>query len=249
MALPQLLKVVIVDDQPVIRKDAETLIAQQSGFIVAGSCGSVKEAVDLIPRINPDLLLLDINLGDGTGFDILERLFPVSYKVIFFTAFEQHAIKAIKYGALDYLLKPLNEQELQQALAKVIQSHPAQQEQFNIALQYLKQDSQPNRLVLRSQDYMHIVSFEEILYCHSNAGYTTFHLTDSRKIMTSRRLKEYEEIFPLQQFLRPHQSYIVNNKFIYKYHKDGFLILKDNTEVPVATRRKDIVMNYLNHIH
>jgi Response regulator of the LytR/AlgR family len=240
-----MIRVVIIDDEPAIRRDMQALLQQQPGFIVVGTCGSVAEARVLIPSTQPDLLLLDISLGDGTGFDILQEASPLSCKVIFITAHHDHAIKAIKYGALDYLLKPVDEEELQQALQRVLQLKAVAPEQLSLAQQHLKQGGLQNRIVLRSQQYLQIVAFEEIVYCQSDAGYTTFFLTDGRKIVASKSIKEYEELLPEAKFLRPHQSYLVNHQFIDRYHKDGYLVLRSGVEIPVSTRRKDLVMEFL----
>lgn len=240
-----MIRVVIIDDEPAIRKDTQALLQQQPGFIVAATCGSVQEAKILIPATQPDLLLLDIELQDGTGFDILQQL-DIPCRVIFITAYHDYAIRAIKYGALDYLLKPLDEEELKAALDKVRRAapEPLQQEQLMLAKQSFQQGGMQNRIVLRSQQYLQIVPFEEIIYCQSDAGYTTFFLSDQRKIVVSKSIKEYEELLP-NWFIRPHQSYLVNHHFIDRYHKDGYLVLRNGAEIPVATRRKEIIIEYL----
>lgn len=240
-----MIRVVIIDDEPAIRKDTQALLQQQPGFIVAATCGSVQEAKILIPATQPDLLLLDIELQDGTGFDILQQV-EIHCRVIFITAYHEYAIRAIKYGALDYLLKPLDEEELKAALDKVRRSSldQPQQEQLALAKQSFQQQGMQNRIVLRSQQYLQIVPFEEILYCQSDAGYTTFFLTDQRKIVVSKSIKDYEELLP-NWFIRPHQSYLVNHNYIDRYHKDGYLVLRNGVEIPVATRRKEIIIEYL----
>lgn len=245
-----MIRVVIIDDEPAIRKDIQTLMQQQPGFIVVGTCGSVQEANTIIPATQPDLLLLDIELHDGTGFDILRTLEPLTCKVIFITAYNDHAIKAIKYGALDYLMKPLDEQELHQALDKMKRSHmeQPQTDQIAVAMGHLQKGGMHNRIVLRSQQYLQVVPFEEIIYCQSDAGYTTFFLTDNRKVVVSKSIKEYEDLLPAGWFLRPHQSYLINHHFIDRYHKDGYLVLRNGTEIPVSTRRKDFVIEYLTGV-
>ncbi len=242
---PALIRVVIIDDEPAIRKDIQVLMQQHPDFIVVGACGSVQEARVLLPATQPDLVLLDISLGDGTGFDVLQDVAPLPYKVIFITAHQDFAIKAIKYGALDYLLKPLDESELQLALEKVLRTAPPEQEQLALVQQQFRQGGLQNRIVLRSQQYLQVVAFEEIVYCQSDAGYTTFFLTDGRKIVVSKSIKEYEELLPPAWFMRPHQSYLVNHHFIDRYHKDGYLVLRNGAEIPVSTRRKDFVIEYL----
>jgi len=250
MTLSSRLRVLIVEDQAAIRKDIRILVEEQPGFVVIGFCGTVKDATVLIPSTKPDLVLLDINLPDGTGFDILERTRTLSFNVIFLTAYEQHAIKAIKFGALDYLLKPVDENELKAALSKVAKSAPLLTEQLSIAREQYRNPNVSGRLLLHSQDYVEIVEVDEIMYCHSHEGYTTFNMQDGRSILTSKYLKEFEDILPSHRFIRVHQSYLVNIAFIERYHKkdDGFLTLKNGAEIPVATRRREIVNAYLNGI-
>lgn len=243
-----MIRVMVIDDEPAIRKDMELLMKRQPGFIVVGSCGSVQEAKTIIPATQPDLLLLDIELSDGTGFDILQST-DMNCRIIFITAYHDYAIRAIKYGALDYLLKPVDEEELNEALDKVRKAITAapQPDQLAIARQSLQQGGLQNRIVLRSQQYLQVVPFDEIVYCQSDAGYTTFFLTDNRKIVVSKSIKEYEELLPAY-FMRPHQSYLVNHHFIDRYHKDGYLVLRQGTEIPVSTRRKDYVIEYLTGV-
>lgn len=239
------IKVFIVEDQPNILNEINLLVESYVGFTVVGSCGTVKSARQLILQIMPDLLLLDINLPDGTGFDVLKDI--PELKVIFITAFEKHAIQAIKWGALDYLVKPVNEEEFALALNKASQFIPAKYEQVNIARQYHEHGLR-TRLVLRSLDYLQIVEIDQIIYCQSNSGYTTFHLNDNRKIVVSKILKEYEDILTEPSFIRPHQSYLVNSDFIDKYSKDGFIHLKSGESIPVATRRKEAVLEFFNKL-
>jgi two-component system LytT family response regulator len=248
MTLSSPVRVIIIDDQQATIKDLQLLMQENHGFIVVGSCGSVKDALVLIPASRPDLLLLDITLSDGTGFDILQQTETTNFKVIFLTAHGEHAIRAIKFGALDYLLKPIDKNELSQALDKVLQSGPAHPDQFNIAQQQFRAMNMPDRIVLHAQDYMQIVELNEIVYCHSDTGYTTFHFADGSKMLTSKYLKEYEEILPATSFLRVHQSFMINTRFIARYHKEGFLIMKNGAEVPVAARRKEFINQYINGI-
>jgi len=244
-----MLRVLIIDDEPIIRKDLEALVSRHKDIVVIGACGTIKEALVLIPATNPDLILLDIQLSDGTSFDLLKLLPAINFNIIFITAYNEYAIKAIKYGALDYLLKPIDEDELNEALNK-IRSLPPPKEHFSESLEvtnnYLQTNSEKrNKIVLRSQQYLQIVAFDEILYCHSDKGYTTFFLTNNRKVLVSKYIKEYEDLLPAHVFLRPHQSYLVNFNFIDRFHKDGYLILHSGAEIPVSTRRKDHVIAFL----
>jgi two-component system LytT family response regulator len=241
-----MIRVVIVEDQPGIRSDIQYLVEKQEGFSVAGSCGTVKEARTLIQQLKPDLLLLDIHLPDDTGFDVLKET-ANEYKAIFLTGFENHAIQAIKHGALDYLLKPVDETEFSQALHKVSRNFPARPEQVNVASSFHGEGIR-NRLVLRSQDYLQIVEINQIVYCHSDSGYTTFYFDDKRKILVSKILKDYEDVLTEPMFLRPHQSYLVNTGYIDRYTRDGIIHLKNGEQVPVSTRRKEAVLHFFNRL-
>lgn len=238
-----LIRVVIIDDQPIIRSDIKKFVESQPGFVVVGECGSVSDGQVLLSNTAPDLALLDISLGAGTSFDILEHFTSLPFKIIFLTAYSEFAIRAIKLGALDYLLKPVDETELQNALKKVAQANPTEAVQIKVAGEQYREEN--SRLVLRTQEFIQVVDFSDIMYCKSDAGYTTFFLTDGRKVLTSKSIKEYEDLLPGTKFLRPHQSYVVNFRFIDRYRRGGDggdIILKNGVEVPVATRRKDAVI-------
>ena len=240
------IRTLIVDDQPNLRNELRFLIERQGGFSIIGECATVEEARRVALTNKPDLIFLDIQLPDGTGFEVLENL-PAEFKIIFLTAFEEHAIRAIKYGALDYLLKPINEIELVQTLNKATQYIPAKAVQLDVAQQYHKKRTH-SRLVLRAQDYLQVVEIDQIIYCHSDSGYTSFFLTDGSKIVTSKIIKDYEDVLSESDFFRTHQSYLVNFRYVSKYRKDGFLILKNGIEIPVATRKKEAIMEYFNRL-
>lgn len=245
MNLAAPLRVIIVEDQIAIRQDIEYLLRQQTGFIVIGVCGTVSDAIVLIHATKPDLLLLDIGLPDGTGFDILEQMSPARPKVIFLTAHSEHAIKAIRYGAIDYLLKPLDEKELTEALQKVISAQPLLQEQIDITLQSFRKNKLQDHIVLRSRQFVEIVELKEICYLQGDNGYTTVFLHDGKKVLTTRTLKDYEEQLSGASFLRTHQSYLVNELYIHRYHpREGILYLKDGTKIPVSLRKKEMVVLY-----
>jgi two-component system LytT family response regulator len=237
MNLAPPLRVIIVEDQIGVQQDLDNFLQQQPGFIVIGSCGTVYEAMVLINNSKPDLLLLDIELPDGTGFDILEQL-PAQMKVIFLTAHEEYAIRAIRYGAIDYLLKPFNEQELQEALQKVISAQPLLQKQIDITMNSFKNKRQ-DQIVLWSRKLAEIVGLKEIRYLQGDNGYTTVFLGGGKKVLTTRNLAYYEELLSGTNFMRTHQSYLVNERYISRYRpKEGILYLKDGTEIPVAYRKK-----------
>jgi two-component system LytT family response regulator len=243
------LRVLIVEDQIAIQQDLEEFLGQQPGLTVVGATGSVHSARTIIHLELPDLVLLDIELVDGTGFDLLDHTFPPYIKVIFLTAHQEYALRAIRLGAIDYLLKPFNEEELKEALQKVINAQPLLRGQINIALQSLNKFMRPYQLALRSQEFVEIVELKEIMYLQADNGYTTVVLKDGKKVVTTRFLKEYEELLSGGTFLRIHQSFLVNERHIHRYYpKDGCLHMTDGTQIPVSSRKKDIIDTYFKSL-
>ena len=242
------LSVIIVEDMISIRKDLEEFLQQQPGFIVTGACSTVSDAVALVHNTKPDLLLLDIQLPDGTGFDILEQL-TAQVKVIFLTAHSQYAIQAFRYGAIDYLLKPFNELELMEALQKVIDAQPLLREQIDITLHSFRKNKVQDKIALRSQQFVKIVKLKDITYFEADSRYTAIFLKAGDKVVTSKPLKEYDELLSDTFFLRTHQSYLVNELYIDRYYpQEGIIYLKDATEIPVSSRKKEMIDQYLKKL-
>jgi two-component system LytT family response regulator len=238
-----MIKTAVIEDNKRLQKEIVAMVENVPGFRVEGTAGSVANAVDLIISKQPDLLLLDVALQDGSAFEILEKTIHLNYQIIFLTAHHEYALKAIKFGALDYLIKPLDEIEFYVALRKITKEHN-QKEQIKIALEAFSEKSKNNRLVLHSSNRFQIVTLDQIIYCQSDNGYTTFHLVGDKKILTSKYLKEYEDVLSNTDFLRVHQSYLVNKKFIEVY-MDGNLILNDNSQIPVSHRKRELIMEFL----
>lgn len=238
-----MIRTLIIDDDAPITYDLQLLIEKNPHFFVLGSCGSIEEAKILINTTNPDLLFLDVELKGGTAFNLLSQFPDPSFRIIFITAFNHYAIKAIKYGAFDYLLKPIDEEELTNSLNKLSNQPPLQDVQRKVALEYLQ--STQKRIILRSQDYIQVVNFEHILYCEGDGSYTHFYLTDRPKITVSHSIKEYENLLPDSWFIRTHNSFLVNHHYVEGLHKDGYLILSGGIEIPVSVRRKELVKKFL----
>lgn len=244
-------RVVIIEDEPLIRNDIEKMVSRYEGFEVAGSCGSTAKADVLLQNLRPDVVLLDVQLGKRTAFDLLGALPAIDFEIIFITAHSQYAINAIKCGALDYLLKPISEPELKLALDKVsgYKNPSANQQAVAVAQRRFSAPGTAldDRIVLRTQEGLHIILFKEIIFCQSDGCYTTFYLSGNRKLVISKPLKVYDEQLPRQLFLRTHQSYIVNTQFIDRYHKDGHVLLRTGAVIPVSVRKKDAVVNFLTN--
>lgn len=242
----QLIRVVIVDDIAESREDLYYSLSHFTGLDVIAIAENVDEAVQIIPAIQPDLLFLDVELKDGTGFDILERLMPLSFKVIFVTAFERYAIKAIKFGALDYLLKPVDNDELTMSISKIGRSLPVSQEQIQFTREHLRSKDGPRKIILRSDHQLHIIQISDILYLQSKDGETCFNTLDGRCISVHKTIAEFErDFFTNNQFIRTHQSFLVNVDHITGYHFAGRLILQNGIELPVANLRRDFVQSWI----
>lgn len=233
------MKALIVEDKKNIRKALLHLLdLLDEEMIVLGECESVKEAVVVANACKPDLVFLDIQLTDGTGFDFLDQTEDLNFKVIFITAYEEYALQALKVGAVDYLLKPVDADELKLALEKVKTMPVAtQKQQINQAKKVF--NSEDDTLILSLQDAFQIISVKDLMYCESDGGYTIFYINDGKKHIASKSIKEFEAQLLKGSFTRPHRSYIVNLKFIEKYDKSGTIHLKNGKKIPVSVRKKE----------
>lgn len=238
---------IIVEDKAYIRKGLLNLLELiETDVNVVGECETVKDAVIVANACKPELVFLDINLADGNAFEFLEQTEHLKFKVIFITAYEEYALKALKMGAVDYLLKPVDVEELKIALNKVKQlSITEQKEKINIAKQAF--NHQNEQLILSLHDSFQVIDLNELMYCESDKGYTTFYCNDGKKHLVSKTLKEFEERLTNANFTRPHQSFMVNLKFIDKYDKSGVIHLKNGKKIPVSSRKKEqFVTSFLN---
>lgn len=229
----------IIEDKVYIRKGLLNLLGLiETNVKVIGECESVKEAVIVANACKPELIFLDINLTDGNAFDFLEQTEHLNFKVIFITAYEEYALKALKMGAVDYLLKPVDIEELKVALNKIQQLPISEQkEQIRTAKQVW--DNQNDKLILSLHDSFQVIDLNELLFCETDKGYTTFYCSDGKKYVVSKTLKEFEERLTKASFTRPHQSFMVNLKFIDKYDKSGVIHLKNGKKIPVSSRKKE----------
>ncbi len=241
------MKALIIEDKEYIRKGLLNLLQLiDSNIDVLGECESVKDAVIVANACKPELVFLDINLLDGTAFDFIEQTENLSFKIIFITAYEEYALRALKIGAVDYLLKPVDIDELKTAIEKV-QKLPVdtQKHQINTAKAVYKNDE--STLILSLHDSFQVIDLNELMYCESDKGYTTFYCSDTKKHLVSKTIKEFEERLLKANFIRPHQSYMVNLNFIDKYDKSGVIHLKNGNKIPVSSRKKDsFLTKFLN---
>jgi len=244
-----MLKVFISEDEPKTLNSIISIIENYcSGINISGYAQSVKEAVAYLNNHEVDLLLLDVNFPDGTAFDILSNLNAFDKKVIFITAHEKYAIQAIKLSASDYLLKPLDPKELISSIEKVkseLKKEPHLKENLATLLANLQTtEKKKKKIVLKTHERIHVIEIANIIRCESDSSYTTFILNNSKKILVSKNLKEYDELLNEQGFIRTHKSHLVNSDHIKSFEKNtGYLIMKDDSKIPVSVRRKEFVLN------
>ena len=212
---------------------------------VIGEAGGVVEGVKLLKQVQPDIVFLDIQMGDGSGFDLLEILPEVNFSLIFTTSSNEHAIKAFRFSAIDYLLKPVDPEELMEAVSKAEKTP-----QKSIDTLKSNMGSSSQKLALNSQDRIRVVNLSEVIRCESNGSYNLFYMADGEQLLVTKTLKEYDQMLEDHGFLRAHQSHLINIDFIKEFNKSdgGYLILKDKTEIPVSSRKKSLVMKVLTSV-
>jgi len=246
-----MIKAIIVDDEHRCCETLATLLKRYCPQIeVAGIFHSGQTALPAIKSMPPQILFLDIEMPQMNGFELLERLPEINFELIFTTSYDQYAIKAFHFSALDYLLKPIDREELQKAVQKVIQrqAHPLPQ-QIDILLKKLHHPATAiNKIALPTMEGLQMIPVDSIISCASEGNYTIFFLKNNKKIIVSRILKEIEEMLQDHSFARVHNSYIVNLNEIEKYVKGegGYLILSDGSTVDVSRSRKENLLKRLS---
>ncbi len=247
------MKILIVDDEKPARDYCRQLLdVQFPECMIVAETVNVCTAYEAILMHNPDLVLLDVDLPDGTAFDLLKRFPQINFSIVFITAYEQFALQAIKFSALDYLLKPYSSGEFAESIRKAFKKKEQAEMQTRLSTLYQNMQTlqQPTKIVLRTSDSIHIVQIDDIVRLQADGAYTEFHFTNRKPIVVSKNLKEYNGLLECNGFLRSHQSHLVNLKHIVCFHKSdgGALGLTDLSRVPVATRFKDKVIRQLESI-
>jgi len=246
------MKILIVDDELSPREQSKRLLAEFFPEItVCAEAENVNSAYEAILIHQPDVVLLDVDMPDGTAFDLLKRLPQINFNIIFITAHEKYALQAIKFSALDYLLKPYTSGDFVEAIRKAQRKEAAEDSslKFNALLQNF-QHQQPSKIVLRTSDSIHVVQLNEIIRLQADGAYTTFYVLNRKPIVVSKNLKEYDNLLENSGFIRTHQSHLVNSRYIVCFHKTdgGSLGLTDKTQVPVASRYKEKVLQAIERI-
>jgi two-component system LytT family response regulator len=250
----RMLRTIIIDDEAHMRQSLEKMIRTVCGHVkIVATADGVKTGIAAIKKYHPDLIFLDIKMDDGTGFDLLKQLAPVEFRVIFVTAFDEFAIKAFKFSAIDFLLKPVDADELKAATEKAEQ---LKWQDFKTQLDNLNEsmsstDKANKKIVLRTSESIHLVKVLDICYCASDGNYTLVYLLNGTRIMVSNTLKEYDDMLKDFGFFRTHKSYLINMRHVVRFEKaeGGKIILCNDSEIPVASRKREELLELFNRLN
>lgn len=241
----QPLKAIIVEDEFHSRETLKGFLREYCPEVqLIEEASQVEEAVGKISSLRPELVFLDIELQTGTGFDVLQRVSHLDFHLIFTTAFEHYAIKAIKFSSIDYLLKPIDREELQAAVQKAghIRAEENRQKMFENLLNNLQNPTpEHHKIPLSTSDGVEFIPSKDILFCEASGAYTQFHLVDGRKLLVSKNLKEYENILPSSSFMRVHNSFLINLDEVKKYVRSegGYILMNNDKIVSISGSKRE----------
>jgi two-component system LytT family response regulator len=221
------------------------------GIEIVGKAVSGAEGIEKIRELKPTLVFLDIEMPGMNGFEMLHRLKPVDFDVIFVTAYDQYAIRAFRFAALDYLLKPVSGDHLKEAVGRMTKGGPEkdQQGRLDALLHNLREGLKSPRIALPVGRGMDIVDVSEIMYCAAESNYTHVHLRNGKKYTMAKTLKDTGQILDQPEFIRIHQSWLINIDHVQRYLRDdgGYAVMRDGVRVPIAKRKKEEFMSRLRH--
>jgi two-component system LytT family response regulator len=238
----------LIDDDSNLRNGMKSLLARYAPEIsIIGEADSVETGVKIVLQNQPQVVFLDIHLGDGSGFDLLEEVNQrgkLNSQIVFITAHEQYAIKAFRFSALDFLLKPVDPEELQKVIEKLKQVIDKNDSVAHIDLlleNIRKKVDNFKRIALSNSDGIHLFEVSDIIRCESEDNYTKFYIKNSKPILISKTLKEYEELLTEHGFERIHQSHLINLAYLKSYIKKdgGYVVMADNAHLPISQRKKE----------
>lgn len=244
------MKAIIVDDEPYCSESLVALLERYCPDVnVAGVFNNGSDALTVIRQQQPDLVFLDVEMPKMNGFEMLEQLPAINFNLIFTTSYDKYALKAIRFSAIDYLLKPIDREELQRAVQKIIQrsSNPIAQ-QLEILMKKMNNSSPTlGKIAMPTMEGLQMITIDSIVSCESDSNYTIVLMKNKQKLIVSRTLKDIEEMLEDHGFVRVHHSHLVNLNEIEKYVKGegGYLVMSDGTTVDVSRSKKEILMKRL----
>ncbi|MBG0782488.1 MAG: response regulator transcription factor [Bacteroidales bacterium] len=246
------IKALIVDDEENSRKALLNMLQYYCKDIeVIGQAENIANAYELINMHKPDVVFLDIQMPGGNGFELLKKFKPIPFKVIFVTAFDHFALRAIKLSAVDYLLKPVSPKELIRAVSK-LEKQMDVEDLFDKQMEALEDNMQPERqekkIILNTSTTMHVIKINEVIRCEADENYTHVIKEDGKAVLVAKTLKEFDEMLSPFGFCRIHQSHLVNLSHVLTFEKSsGIVILTTKERIPVSSRRKEFFLSALQH--
>lgn len=248
------MRAILIDDEISNLENLQALLQKHCPQVtIMATAQNVNDAVDAVERYSPHLVFLDIQMGEHTGFDVLKLLPKRNFEVVFVTAYDQYGIQAVKFAALDYLLKPVDIDELISAVNKAEYklTTQIQTSRLDFLLQQIKKpETIVSKIALQMQSEIRYVILSEIIRCEANDSYTCFFLANSERILVSKSLKEYADLLRPQGFLRTHQSHLVNPKYVKSWLKEdgGVLLLTSGEKIPVSKPNRETVKHALHRL-
>jgi two-component system, LytTR family, response regulator len=245
------LTTIIIDDEPDAVEFISSIAKEFCPCLeVAGKAHNIKDGAHLIKEMKPDLVFLDVEMPNGSGFDLLTHFPKKDFDVIFITAFNHYAIKAIKFSAVDYILKPINIQEFIEAVSKVAEKRRSDRNQDNDNFETLLENIRslhPTRLVIPTSDGREYLDPKDIIRIEADRSYSWFFIKDRRKILVSKHLKEFQDLLSDRNFFRPHNSHLINLDFVRKFVRldGGYIEMTDGSKIPISRNRKDLFLAHM----
>lgn len=249
-----MISAIIVDDEQHCRASLESLIGNFFPELsVKASCKSLAEGIQAIHEHHPSLVFLDVEMPPSTGFEMLRQLDEINFEIIFTTAYEKYAIQAIKFSALDFLLKPIGKEDLAEAVFRMKEKKSVEKsaKKIEALFENIKSRQSPSKkIVLPTTNGIELIYLQDIIRLDANANYTTFHLKNRQKLVVSKTIKEYEEMLEDVYFFRVHNSHIINMRYVKNYIKGegGIVKMEDGSEIDVSRRRKDEFLKALHEM-
>jgi len=249
-----MLNAIIIEDEKRSRETLSGLLKLYCKNInILAEADGVQSGLKAIEEHKPDLLFLDIQMPDGSGFKLLESIKDIDFDIIFTTAYDQFAIKAIKFSAIDYLLKPIFPDDLISAVKKAEKRQDARNTRKNVEVlleNIKKPESESPKIILATSERINVVKVIDIIRCESDNYYTMFYFTDGKKLLMSKTLKENEEMLSDFNFIRPHKSHLINVIYIKSFnkHEGGYILMTDGSRVPVSRRKKEKIMEIIHNL-
>lgn len=233
--------VAIIDDEQHCIDRLMHLLEPHSDHVEIVSYSTVEEGIKGVDTLRPDVVFLDVQLHDRTGFDFLSSVSYRDFSLIFTTAYEKYAIEAFKFSAIAYLLKPVDREDFEFAFQKALDKTEQAQlhERINVLLSNLSKESSPKRISVPHKEGYIFLSVTDIVRCQADVNYTHIFTSDGKKYTASKTLKHFEQLLDGHQFFRTHNSHLINLGFVASYHKNGYAVLSDGTKIEVSTRRRD----------